>query len=312
MLDGLTLDQMRVLIAVAEAESFSAAARRLGCVQSAVSQSLQTLEQTMRLSLFDRSGKMPVLTDVGREVLHDARQVVQRADALRSHAETIAGGTEPELAFAVDSLLPTVILMYLTHPGGYPARPSQPIKRQASTVPASGALRISPRGWNTCSVVSAGAICLAHSARPHRTGTAQAAGDQPERRTDHAHSRGSAEGHASWAGKSVANRRPEAPSERLEALRRCCKKRPRESCCGPRDRTASLFGRAVIERDGESSSRFSPVRQLRCGHSPRQRSRSSKCDALACSSPQRSTSRDFRRGSGRSYRNSRYWAGHRL
>ena len=38
MLDSLTLDQMRVLIAVAESGSFSAAARRLGRVQSAVSQ----------------------------------------------------------------------------------------------------------------------------------------------------------------------------------------------------------------------------------------------------------------------------------
>jgi DNA-binding transcriptional LysR family regulator len=52
-----------------------------------------------------------VLTDAGRMVLNDARQVVQRADALRSHAETIAGGTEPELAFAVDPLFPTDILM---------------------------------------------------------------------------------------------------------------------------------------------------------------------------------------------------------
>ena len=34
MLDSLTLDQMRVLIAVAEAGSFSAAARKLGRVQS--------------------------------------------------------------------------------------------------------------------------------------------------------------------------------------------------------------------------------------------------------------------------------------
>jgi len=111
MLDGLTLDQMRVLIAVAEAGSFSAAARRLGRVQSAVSQSVQTLEETLRLTLFDRSGKTPVLTNAGRVILNDARQVVQRADALRSHAETIAGGTEPELDFAVDPLFPTEILM---------------------------------------------------------------------------------------------------------------------------------------------------------------------------------------------------------
>jgi DNA-binding transcriptional LysR family regulator len=110
MLDNLTLDQMRVLIAVVEEGSFSAAARRLGRVQSAVSQAIQTLEDNLRLTLFDRA-KTPVLNDAGRVVLNDARQVVQRADALRMHAETIAGGSEPELAFAVDPLFPTDVLM---------------------------------------------------------------------------------------------------------------------------------------------------------------------------------------------------------
>jgi DNA-binding transcriptional LysR family regulator len=76
MLDSLTLDQMRVLIAVGESGSFSAAARRLGHVQSAVSQAMQTLEENRRLNLFDRSGKTPALTDAGRMVLNDARQVV--------------------------------------------------------------------------------------------------------------------------------------------------------------------------------------------------------------------------------------------
>ena len=94
MLDNLTLDQMRVLIAVAEEGSFSAAARRLGRVQSAVSQAMQTLEENLRLTLFDRSGKTPALTEAGRMVLNDARQVVQRAEALRTHAEAVAGGTE--------------------------------------------------------------------------------------------------------------------------------------------------------------------------------------------------------------------------
>ena len=111
MLDNLTLDQMRALIAVAEEGSFSAAARRLGRVQSAVSQAMQTLEDNLSLPLFDRSGKTPALTEAGRAVLSDARQVVQRADALRTHAEAIAGGTEPELALAVDALFPTDVLM---------------------------------------------------------------------------------------------------------------------------------------------------------------------------------------------------------
>ena len=49
MIDPLTLDQLRVLVAVADAGSFSAAARRLDRVQSAISQSVQTLEATLGL-----------------------------------------------------------------------------------------------------------------------------------------------------------------------------------------------------------------------------------------------------------------------
>ncbi len=52
MLDPMTLDQLRVLVAVAETGSFSAAARRLGRVQSAVSQSVQSLETALGTTLF--------------------------------------------------------------------------------------------------------------------------------------------------------------------------------------------------------------------------------------------------------------------
>jgi DNA-binding transcriptional LysR family regulator len=51
------------------------------------------------------------LTEAGRMVLNDARQVVQRAEALRTHAEAVAGGREPELALAVDPLFPTDMLL---------------------------------------------------------------------------------------------------------------------------------------------------------------------------------------------------------
>jgi len=111
MLDSLTLDHMRILIAVAETGSFSAAARKLGRVQSAISQSVQVLEDTLNLPLFDRSGKTPVLSEVGRALLADARHVVSRANAMRTHAEAIHAGVEPELTMAVDPLFPTQVLM---------------------------------------------------------------------------------------------------------------------------------------------------------------------------------------------------------
>jgi DNA-binding transcriptional LysR family regulator len=107
MLDRLTLDQLRTLIAVAEDGSFSAAARRLGRVQSAISQSMQSLEAVLGVSLFDRARKTPVLSEAGRAVLQEARQVVRGAERLRARAESIASDVEPELTLAVDGTFPS-------------------------------------------------------------------------------------------------------------------------------------------------------------------------------------------------------------
>ena len=111
MIDPLTLDQMRVLVAVADAGSFSAAARKLGRVQSAISQSIQTLETTLRLTLFDRSGKTPRLTDAGKALVGDARPLIAAAQAIRARAQGMADDVEPELTLAVDSMFPIPLLI---------------------------------------------------------------------------------------------------------------------------------------------------------------------------------------------------------
>lgn len=110
MLDRLTLDQLRTLIAVAETGSFSAAGRRLARVQSGVSQTIQALERTLGITLFEREGKTPALTDAGRVILGDARRLVSGAEALRARAEEIASDVEPELTLAVDPMFPGGLL----------------------------------------------------------------------------------------------------------------------------------------------------------------------------------------------------------
>jgi DNA-binding transcriptional LysR family regulator len=111
MLDRLTLDQLRILAAVAEEGSFSSAARRLGRVQSAVSQSVQALESTLGVTLFDRGERAPKLNDVGRALLVDAQQVLRSAEGLRAHADSIRSDVEPELSLAVDTMFPGDVLM---------------------------------------------------------------------------------------------------------------------------------------------------------------------------------------------------------
>ncbi len=110
MIDPLTLDQMRVLIAVADAGSFSAAARKLGRVQSAISQAIQTLETALGVALFDRSAKTPVLTDAGVAIVADCRALIVQARAVKARAQSIAEGVEPELTLAVDAVFPMPLL----------------------------------------------------------------------------------------------------------------------------------------------------------------------------------------------------------
>jgi DNA-binding transcriptional LysR family regulator len=111
MLDRLTLDQLRTLIAVADAGSFSAAGRRLRRVQSGISQTIQTLEETLGIALFARDGKTPVLTDAGRAILAEARRLIEGAEALRTRAQQIASDIEPELTLAVDAMFPNALVM---------------------------------------------------------------------------------------------------------------------------------------------------------------------------------------------------------
>jgi DNA-binding transcriptional LysR family regulator len=110
MLDGFSLDQLRTFIAAAEAGSFSAAGRRLGRAQSVVSQTLANLEGMIGLTLFDRSGRYPVLTPAGRALLDRAKSVAETMDRFKAQARGLAAGLEPELSVVVNVLFPTRVL----------------------------------------------------------------------------------------------------------------------------------------------------------------------------------------------------------
>lgn len=115
MLSRVTLDQLQMFVAVAENGSFSGAARKLNRVQSAVSQAIQTLEDALEVQLFDRSQKLPRLTDAGASILIDARRVLGGADALRARAKSIATVAEPEVSISIEQVFPNEVLMRTLH-----------------------------------------------------------------------------------------------------------------------------------------------------------------------------------------------------
>jgi DNA-binding transcriptional LysR family regulator len=106
MLDGITLDQVRVFSAVAQAGTFRAGAARLRRAQSAVSHAIANLEAQLGVALFDRSGHRPALTPAGRALLEDARSILLKVDFMRARARGVAQGVELELTIVVDTLFP--------------------------------------------------------------------------------------------------------------------------------------------------------------------------------------------------------------
>ena len=110
MLDGVSLDQLRAFIAAVDEGSFSAAARKLYRVQSAVSGWISGLEGQLGVVLFDRTARLPKLTSEGQLLLADARKVVSAVDAMKARAKLMAGGLEAELSVVVDVFFPTTTI----------------------------------------------------------------------------------------------------------------------------------------------------------------------------------------------------------
>ena len=107
MIGNLTLDQLRILAAIDAAGSFSGAGRRLGRVQSAISQSVRAVEETHGVQLFDRAGRRPVLTPIGRVLIEQARIVLASAARFEAIAAGTRSGLEPALTLTIDPLVPT-------------------------------------------------------------------------------------------------------------------------------------------------------------------------------------------------------------
>lgn len=109
----LSLDALAVLDAIDRKGSFAAAAEELHRVPSAITYTVQKLEQDLDLLLFDRRGHRAILTDAGAELLREGRELLRAAAALESRVKRVATGWETELRVAVSDLIPLTRLFPL-------------------------------------------------------------------------------------------------------------------------------------------------------------------------------------------------------
>lgn len=103
----ISLDALLVLDSIARNGSFAAAGEELHRVPSAITYTIQKLEQDLEAKLFDRSGHRAKLTEAGEELLREGRHLLRTATDLECRVKRVATGWETELRIAVDDIVPT-------------------------------------------------------------------------------------------------------------------------------------------------------------------------------------------------------------
>lgn len=110
----MTLKQLRYLIAIAEAGSFSAAARRAYIAQPALSRQIGLLESELSMQLLERQHDGVALTDAGRRLYEVARSVVQKLDSVKDELASTRGDPKGHVYISIPAtasalLLPAII-----------------------------------------------------------------------------------------------------------------------------------------------------------------------------------------------------------
>lgn len=99
------LEQLRMFVETEKSGSFSACARKLGKVQSAVSQGIGNLEIELNTTLFDRTSRKPSLTPHGERLLPFAKSILQQTYELDSVNNALNLSHETQIKIAIDDAL---------------------------------------------------------------------------------------------------------------------------------------------------------------------------------------------------------------
>ena len=120
---NIDIRKLEIFCRVAELGSFSQAAESLHMAQPAVSIAVRKLEESLEVSLLDRSGRRVTLTAEGTRLLERAQRILADVEALKEDTRAMAGLLEGELSIACPSMLATYFLPDLLgdflgeHPG---------------------------------------------------------------------------------------------------------------------------------------------------------------------------------------------------
>src|SRR5262245_7072745 len=99
MLMAMELRQLRYFLAVADAESFTGAARRLHLAQPALSQQIRALEDELGVRLFERGARRSRLTEPGSRLAARARRIFLEVEGTRDDMAALGTGRRGKVRF---------------------------------------------------------------------------------------------------------------------------------------------------------------------------------------------------------------------
>lgn len=101
----MTLEQLRIFVAVATREHVTQAARDLNLTQSATSAAVAALEARYQTKLFDRVGRRIVLTAAGKAFLIEAKSILARVASAEIVLDDLAGLKRGQLSLAASQTI---------------------------------------------------------------------------------------------------------------------------------------------------------------------------------------------------------------
>ncbi|MCH4552366.1 MULTISPECIES: LysR substrate-binding domain-containing protein [Aestuariibaculum] len=110
----MTITQLYYVLAVAENQNFTKAAEKCFVTQPTLSMQIQKLEDELSIQIFDRSKKPIELTDVGKKIVTQARNIVNESYRIQDIVDQQKGfiGGEFKLGI-IPTVMPTLLPMFL-------------------------------------------------------------------------------------------------------------------------------------------------------------------------------------------------------
>lgn len=102
---NINQEQLTIFKTVMQAGSFSAAARQLGKVPSAVSMSIANLEIDLNIQLFERIGREPIATPAAHSLYQKTLYLLSEMNQWKQHAQALGEGLESHLNIVIASEL---------------------------------------------------------------------------------------------------------------------------------------------------------------------------------------------------------------